>query len=192
MKNCLTCSQLERVPSKNLKTHLQTVSSPTSFAGEILQNDLADPWKSPVHCCLCSYWSFYKLLICCLFAEYQSRRHWAWTYVHIFRHSHLPKNDSLWSGDFRFWIDAWNNEILLEHASLKHPQTVRVVERFHIPLERIPKFNTNEPWNDWCKYVQLATFIHNLSCHSAISCSPTVLFHGQESLKPLDFRFSNT
>ena len=54
------------------------------------------------------------------------------------------------------------------------------------------KLNTNEQWNDWFKYVQLATFIHNTSYHSAIGCSPTVLFHGREPITPLDLRFNNT
>ena len=83
-------------------------------------------------------------------------------------------------------------EIQLEHASLKHPQTVSVVERSHSALKRILKLNTIEQWNDWFKNEQLATFIHNTSYHSAIDCSPTVLFHGREPIKPLDLRFNNT
>ena len=46
--------------------------------------------------------------------------------------------------------------------------------------------------NGTIKYVQLATFIHNTSYHSAIGCSPTVLFHGREPIKPLDLRFNHT
>ena len=81
-------------------------------------------------------------------------------------------------------------EIKLEHASLKHPQTVGVVERSHSALKRILKLNTTEQWNDWYKYVQLAAFIHNTSYHFAIGTSPTTLFHGREPLKPLDLRFN--
>ena len=67
-------------------------------------------------------------------------------------------------------------EIQLEHANLNHSKKVGVVERSHSALKRIPKLNTNEQWNDWFKYVQLATSISNTSYHSAISCSPTVFF----------------
>ena len=67
-----------------------------------------------------------------------------------------------------------------------------VVERSHSALKRILKSNTNEQWNNWFKYVQLATFIQNTFYHSAIGCSPTVLFHGPETIKPLDLRFNNT
>ena len=83
-------------------------------------------------------------------------------------------------------------EIKLEHATLKHPQTVGVVERSHSALKRILKLNTHEQWNDWYKYVQLAAFFHNTSYHFAIGCSPTVLFHGREPFKPLGLRFNNT
>ena len=83
-------------------------------------------------------------------------------------------------------------EIQLEHASLKHPQTVGVVERSHSALKRILKLNTNEQWNDWFKHVQLATFIHNTSYHSAIGCSHTVLSHGRGPIKPVALRFTNT
>ena len=80
----------------------------------------------------------------------------------------------------------------VDRASLKQPQTVAVVERSHSELKRILELNTNEHWNVLFKSVQLAIFIHNTSYHSSIGCSPTVLFHGREPLKPLDLRFNNT
>ena len=66
-----------------------------------------------------------------------------------------------------------------------------VIERSHSALKRNLKVKTNEEWNDWFNYVQLATFILNTSYHIAIGCSPTVLFHGREPIKPLDPRFNN-
>ena len=51
---------------------------------------------------------------------------------------------------------------------------------------------TDEKWNDWFKYVLLATFIHNTSYHSVIGCSTTVVFHGPEPIKLLDLRLNNT
>ena len=83
-------------------------------------------------------------------------------------------------------------EIQLEYASLKHPQTLGDVGRGLTAVKRVLKLNTNEQSNDWFKYEQLATFIHNTSYHSAIGGSPTVLFHGSEPIKPLDLRFNNT
>ena len=40
-------------------------------------------------------------------------------------------------------------EIRLKHASLKHAQTLGVVERAHGALKRILKLNTNEQWTNW-------------------------------------------
>ena len=81
-------------------------------------------------------------------------------------------------------------EVRLKHASLTHPQTTGVVERSHGPLKRILKLSQSEQWKDWHKYVSLAAFIHNTLYHTSIGCSPTVIFHGQEPVKPLDLRFS--
>ena len=83
-------------------------------------------------------------------------------------------------------------EVKLNHASLKLPQTLEVVERCHSAPKHIVKLNTKEQWTDWYKYVCLATFIYNTSYHSALGCSPTVLFYGHEPIKPLDLRFKNT
>ena len=80
-------------------------------------------------------------------------------------------------------------EINLKYASLKHPQTIGVVERSHAMLNLILKCNTDEHWTDWLKYVPLATFLHNTSYHSAIGCKPSTLFHGREPIEPLDLRF---
>ena len=114
----------------------------------------------------------------------------------FFRHSFLPK--TILSDQGTAFVSEILHElpkmleIQLEHASLKNPQTVGVVERSHSAFKRIFKLNTNEQRNDWFKYVQLATFIHNTSYHSAIGSSPTVLFHEREPIKPLDLRFNNT
>ena len=77
-------------------------------------------------------------------------------------------------------------EILLQHDSLKHPQKVGVVERFHSALKRLFVLNTNYQWHDWSEYVQLAAFFYKKSYHSPIGCSPTVLLHVREPKKPID------
>ena len=47
IKNCLTCLQLKRSPSKYLKPPLQPLSSLTSYLGETLQIDIVGPLQSP-------------------------------------------------------------------------------------------------------------------------------------------------
>ena len=78
-----------------------------------------------------------------------------------------------------------------EHASLKDPKTIVVVEGSISALKQNLKLNTTEQWNDWYNYVQLAAFIHNTSYRFATGTSPTALFHGRESLKPSDLSFNN-
>ena len=83
-------------------------------------------------------------------------------------------------------------EYQMERASLKHPETVGVVERSHSALKCFLKLNTIEQWKDWFKYVQLATFIHITSYHSAIGCRPKVLSHRREPTKPQDLLSNST
>ena len=80
--------------------------------------------------------------------------------------------------------------IKMKHASLKHPQTVGVVERAHDSFEMVIKIHTNETWSNWHRYSNLATFIHNTSYHSSIGTTPSTIFHGKERTKPIDLRFT--
>ena len=197
IKNCLTCLQLKRVPSKFLKTPLQPVSSLNSYPGETLQIDLVGPLTSPVRrYVLTAIDVFTKYLFAVPLTNVRADTIARGLTSIFFRHSYLPKTilSDLGTSFVSELLHELTKllEIQLEHASLKHPQTVGVVERSHSALKRILKLNTNEQWDDWFKYVQLATFIHNTSYHSAIGCSPTVLFHGREPIKPLDLRFNNT
>ena len=197
IKNCLTCLQLKRVPSKFLKTPLQPVSSLNSYPDGTLQIDLVGPLKSPVHrYVLTAIDVFTKYLFAVPVTNVRADTIARELTSIFFRHSYLPK--TILSDLGTSFVSQLSHEltklleIQLDHASLKHPQTVGVVERSHSALKRILKLSTNEQWNDWFKYVQLATLIHNTSYHSAIGCSPTVLFHVREPIKPLDLRFNNT
>ena len=197
IQNCLQCLQLKRVPSKNLKTPLQPVSSLKSYPGEMLQIDLVGPLQSPLYrYVLTGIDVFTKYLFAVPLINGRSETVARELASIFFRHSYLPKTILSDLGT-TFVSELMHEltkllEIKLEHASLKHPQTVGSVERSHSALKRILKLNTTEQWNDWYKYVRLAAFIHNTSYHFAIGTSPTALFHGREPLKPLDLRFNKT
>ena len=81
-------------------------------------------------------------------------------------------------------------DIQIDHATLKHPQTIGLAERSHGALKRILKLNTDAQWTDWHRYVPLGTFLHNTSYYSSIGCCPSTIFHGREPIKPLNLRFS--
>ena len=197
IKNCLTCLQLKRVPSKFLKTPLQPGSSLNSYPGQTLQIDLVGPLKLPVRrYVLTAIDVFTKYLFAVPLTNVRADTI-AREITSIFlQHSYIPKT-ILFDRETSFVSELLHEltkllEIQLDYASLKHPQTVGVFERSHSALKRILKLNTNEQWNDWFKYVHLATFIHCTSYHSAIACIPTVLFHRREPIKSLDLRFNNT
>ena len=187
-KNCLTCLQLKRVPSKFLKTPLQPVSPLASYPGETLQIDFVGPLKSPVHrYVLTASDVFTKYLFAVPLTNVRADTIARELTSICLRYSYLPKTILSDVGP-SFVFDLFHEltklfEIQLEHASLKHSQTVGVVERCHSALKRIRKLNTNKQWNDWFKYVQLANFIRNTCYHSAIGCSPTVLFQGRNQEK---------
>ena len=180
-----------------MKTPLQPVSSLTSFPGETLQINLVGPLQSPLYkYALTAIDVFTKYLFAVPLTNVRADTIARELTSIFFRHSYLQKTILSDLGT-SFVSDLLHKltqllKFKLEHASLKHPQTVGVVERSHSALKSILKLNTNEQWNDWFKYLQLATFIHYTSYHSAIGCSPTVLFHGREPIKPLDRRFNNS
>ena len=196
VKNCLSCLQLKRAPPRLLKPPLQALSSETSYPGELLQIDLVGPLQS-IHYryALTAIDVFTKYLFAIPLTNVRAETIARELVGIFFRHSYIP--EIILSGLRTTFVSELFHELTkllevqLKHASLKHPQTVGVVERSHSALKRILKLETNEQWNDWYKYVPLALFIHNTSYHSTIGCSPTALFHRREPIKPLDLRFSN-
>ena len=197
VRNCLQCLQLKRAPTKQIKTPLQPVSSLQSYPGDMLQIDLVGPLKSPMYTyVLTAVDVFSKHLFAVPLTNGRADNVARALTTIFFQHSYM-RSKVLSDLGTAFVSELMHEltkmlEICLEHASLKHPQTVGVLERSHSALKRILKLNTNEQWNDWHKYVSLATFIHKTSYHFAIGCSPTVIFHGCEPIKPLDVRFGNT
>ena len=188
--------QLKQVNEKQLKPPLQPVSSLQLFPGDMLQIDLVGTFNSPVYKYVLSGIDVLSKYLFAVPLTNGSADTVARELVKIFfNHSYLPR--TIVSDLGSTFVSELMHELTqlldieLKHASLKHPQTIGVVERSHGPLKRILKINSKEPWNDWHKYVPLATFIHNTSYHNSIGCCPTTLFHSREPVKPIDLRFSN-
>ena len=179
-----------------MRTPPQTVSSITCFPGETLQVDLVRPLKSRIdRFVLTAIDVFSNYLFAVPLKNVRADTIARELTTIFFRRSFLPKT-ILPHWRISFVSELLNDltkllEVQMQFASLKHPQMVGVVELSHSPLRRILSLNTNEQWNNWLKYVQIAIFNRNMSYHSAISCSPTVLFHGPEPVEPFDIRFNN-
>ena len=194
IKNWITCLQLKQTTNKQLQPPLQPVSSLQSFPVEMMQIDLVEQ-KGPIYKFVLSGIDVFTKYSFAVPLTNGSADAVARELVKIFfQHSYLPStllSDLGTSFTSKLMAELTKLlEVKLKHATLKHSQTIGVVERSYAALKWILKLNSNEQWIDWHKYVPLATFIHNTSYHSSINCCPTTLFHGREPVKPLDLRFS--
>ena len=69
--------------------------------------------------------------------------------------------------------------ITLKHATTKHAQTIRLLERSHASIKQALKIETAERRSLWHKYVSIAVPNYNTSYHASIGCEPSRVFHGR-------------
>ena len=81
--------------------------------------------------------------------------------------------------------------IKIEHATVKHAQTIGMVERSHQNLKQILKINISADSPQWNIYVNMAVMAHNTTYHQATRCTPTEVFHGRIPFNALDVKFGN-
>ena len=77
--------------------------------------------------------------------------------------------------------------IEISHATIKHAQTIGMVERSHAKPKKILKIHVNVDRPQWDRYVDIAIMAHNTTYHTSLKCSPTEIFHG----RTLDLKYSN-
>ena len=82
-------------------------------------------------------------------------------------------------------------EIKLVFATVKHPQTMGVIERSHSGWKNLLKMYDQSATNNWHKHVDSAAFVHNTSFHRTIGCTLSLLFHGRQPRTASDLRFQN-
>ena len=132
IKDCLTCLQPKRVPSMFLKPPLQPVSSLNSYPGETPQIDLVGPLKLPVHrFVLTTIDVFTKYLFAVPLTNVRGDTIARELTSIFFQHSYLSKTtfSDLGTSFVSKLLHEVTKllEIQLEHASLKHPQTVALL-----------------------------------------------------------------
>ena len=74
--------------------------------------------------------------------------------------------------------------ITLKHATIKHAQTIGLLERSHASIKQALKIETGERRSLWHKYVSY----YNTSYHASIGCEPSRVFHGRIPYNILDLK----
>ena len=78
--------------------------------------------------------------------------------------------------------------ITLKHATTKHAQTIRLLERSHASIKQALKIETGERRSLWHKYINIAVLNYNTSYHTSIGCQPSRVFHGRITYNVLDIK----
>ena len=145
---------MKRAPNNSLRAHLEPMSSEQSFPGDMMQIDLVGQFSRSMYP--------YALTGIDVFTNYlsgvpltsPSAAAVAKALVLIFfQLSYIPETFLTDLGT-SFVADLMHElsrslDIKLKHASLKHPQTIGVVERGRDSFKRI---HTNENWSNWHRY----------------------------------------
>ena len=76
--------------------------------------------------------------------------------------------------------------IELKHATMKHAQTIGLLESTHPSVKTHPKAATDDFRNNWHKYLTLAVLNHNTTYHAPLGGEPSGKFHGRIPHKILD------
>ena len=111
------------------------------------------------------------------------------------KHAYVPKHIITDKGS------AFTSEVITElmnkagikvsHATIKHAQTIGMIERSHQRLKQVLKINVSVDRPQWDRYVNLAVMAHNTTYHQTLKCSPTEVFHGRVPYNALGLKFSN-
>ena len=78
--------------------------------------------------------------------------------------------------------------IEMKHATMKHAQTIGLLERTHASVKTHLKAATGEFRNNWHKYLPLAVLNHNTTYHASLGCEPSRVFHGRIPHNILDYK----
>ena len=78
--------------------------------------------------------------------------------------------------------------ITLKHATTKHAQTIRLLERSQASIKQALKVETGERRSLWHKYINIAVLNYNTSYHPSIGCEPSRVFHGRIPYSVMDLK----
>ena len=68
--------------------------------------------------------------------------------------------------------------IKVKYETIKHAQTIGMMERNQQKLETIFKFTVSADQSQWDEYVNIAAVANNTTFHASVKCAPTENIHG--------------
>ena len=77
--------------------------------------------------------------------------------------------------------------IELKHATMKHAQTIGLLERTHASVETQLNAATGEICHNWHKFLPLAVLNHYTTYHALLGCKPSRVFHVRIPHNILDY-----
>ena len=76
----------------------------------------------------------------------------------------------------------------LKHATMKHAQTIGLLERTHASVKTQLKAAIGDFRQNWHKFLPLAVLNHNTTYHASLGCEPSRVFHGRIPHNILDYK----
>ena len=197
VSNCTDCLKAKPANPKHLTPPLEKVYDHCNGPEDILEIDLVGelPCSNRYTHILtaCDYFSRYLIAIPIRKPDTKSV---VTALMQIFtRHAYISK--TIVSDKGSVFTSSIMTELMsaagihIEHATVKHAQTIGMVKRSHQRLKQILKINVAADSPQWDKYVNLAIMAHNTTYHQSLKCTPSEVFHGRFPFNALDLKFSN-
>ena len=195
--NCQMCIRTKPVPRSKITPPLQQIYDPCNGPEDILEIDLVGELPSSngyTHVLTaCDYFTKYLFAIPIRRPDTQSV---VSALMQIFtQHAYIPRHLLTDKGS------AFTSQVLrdimtqsgikIDHATIKHAQTIGMIERNHQKLKNVLKINVAADSPQWDRYVNIAIMAHNTTYHQTIKCTPSELFHGRVPYNALDFKYGN-
>ena len=194
--NCLPCSQIKSIKTKDIKPPLQEITSQTSFPGDMMQIDLLGPFTASngYTTVLTGIDVFTKYIFAAPMRRVTAKAVTDILTQIFLKHAYIPKVILTDKGS-QFTSNLMKDvttllDIELRHATVKHAQTIGLLERAHAGIKKCLKIYENEEHSDWHKFLDYAVFAHNTSYNPSTRTTSTDLFHGHEPFKALEARFN--
>ena len=194
VSNCQTCIQTKRINNDLLRTELLNCPEWDLGPEDILQMDILPnlPPSGGYDHIITAIDVFSRYLF-----AYPVTRITATSVARVImdilcKHTYLPTTIITDLGtEFNVQVTHEVTAVLgveLKHATMKHAQTIGLLERTHASVKTQLKAATGEFRHNWHKFLPLAVLNHNTTYHASLGCEPSRVFHGRIPHNILDYK----